>query len=83
MPQRTKPVKRYYVPEGFVPTDEMEDILDSRPGSHLEANAYSCTGEEVGSVGEAHTVVVRIYEGEILLFETQMAGLPCEAPKVA
>lgn len=78
MAKKNKATKRYYVPEGFVPTDEMEDILASRPGSHLEANAYSCTGEEVGSVGEAHTVVVRIFEGEILLFETQMAGLPCD-----
>jgi hypothetical protein len=79
MPRKPKSSLRYFVPEGFVPTDEMEDILASRPGSHLEANAYSCTGEEVGSVGEAHTVVVRIYEGEILLFETQLAGLPCDA----
>jgi hypothetical protein len=71
--------KRYFAPEGFVPTDEMEDILASHPGAYLEANAYSCTGEEVGAVGEAHTVVVRIYEGEILLFETQMAGSPCDA----
>jgi hypothetical protein len=70
---------KYFVPEGFVPTDEMEDILASRPGSYLEANAYSCTGEEVDSVGKAHTVVVRIYEGEKLLFESQMAGLPCDA----
>lgn len=81
MPRKSKSTKRYFVPEGFIPTDEMEDILASRPGSHLEANAYSCTGEEVGSVGEAHTVVVRIYEGEILLFETQMAGLPCDADR--
>ncbi len=53
--------------------------MASHPGAYLEANAYSCTGEEVGSVGEAHTVVIRIYEGEILLFEAQMAGLPCDA----
>jgi hypothetical protein len=70
--------RRYYVPDDFVPTDEMEDILASRPGSHLEANAYDCTGQEVDSVGKAHTVVVRIYEGEKLLFEIQMAGVPCE-----
>ncbi len=81
MSRGKKPSKRYYVPEGFVPTDEMEDILASHPDAYLEANAFSCTGEEVGSVGEAHTVVIRIYEGEILLFETQMAGLPCDAER--
>jgi hypothetical protein len=79
MSRGKQPLKRYYVPEGFIPTDEMEDILSSHPGACLEANAYSCTGEEVGSVGEAHTVVIRIYDGEILLFEAQMAGLPCDA----
>ncbi len=64
MPRKSKPSERYNVPVGFVPTDEMEDILASHQGSYLEANAYSCTGEEVDSVEEAHTVVVRIYEGE-------------------
>lgn len=79
MSQGKKPSKRYYVPEGFVPTDEMDDIMATHPRAYLEANAYSCTGEEVGSVAEAHTVVIRIFEGEIMLFETQMAGLPCDA----
>jgi hypothetical protein len=79
MPKKTTLSNRYFIPDGFVPTDEMEDILASHPGSYLEANAYSCTGEEVDSVGKAHTVVVRIYEGKKLLFETQMAGLPCDA----
>ncbi len=80
MPKK-KHAERYFVPEGFVPTDEMEELLASHPGAYLEANAYSCTGEEVGSVGEAHTVVIRIYEGEILLYETQMAGLPCDSER--
>jgi len=81
MSRGKQPSKRYYVPGGFVPTDEMEDILASHPGAYLEANAYSCTGEEVESVSEAHTVVIRIFDGEILLFETQMAGLPCDADR--
>ena len=57
--RKPKPSERYFVPEGFVPTDEMDDIMATHPRAYLEANAYSCTGEEVGSVAEAHTVVIR------------------------
>jgi hypothetical protein len=73
------PAKKNSVPAGFVRTDEMEKILAENVGSRIEAHAYDCTGEEVSSVGEAHTVVVWILKGEELIFETQVEGYPCMA----
>jgi hypothetical protein len=64
---------------GFVSTEEMERILAENPGARLEAHAYDCTGEEVQSVGEAHTVVVWIFKGKDLIYETQVEGYPCMA----
>jgi hypothetical protein len=73
------PVKKR-IPVGFISTEEMESILAANPGSRIEARAYDCTGEEVRSVGEAHTVVVWIFKGEEMIFETQVEGYPCMAP---
>ncbi len=67
------------VPKGFRPSLEVRKVISENPGSHIVAIAYDCTGEEVDSVWEAHTVVVRVYKGSKLLYETQVAGSPCSA----
>lgn len=71
---------RIRAPVGFRLTEEMRRIMDEDRGLQLVANAYDCTGEEVGSVGEAHTVVIMILDGEKVVFEEQVEGSPCMTP---
>ncbi len=67
-------------PMGFLPTSEMRRIMDAKKERVLVAHAYDCTGEEVGSVEEAHTVVVKILDGDQVVYEEQMDGSPCSMP---
>jgi hypothetical protein len=68
------------VPEGLQITDEVRKALRENPGSIVEAHAYDCTGEEVGSVEEAHTVVIMVIRNGEVLHESQVEGSPCSAP---
>jgi hypothetical protein len=68
---------RIEAPLGFLPTGEMRRILEANKERVLVARAYDCTGEEVDSVGEAHTVVVMIFDGERVIYEDQVEGSPC------
>ncbi len=67
------------VPKGFRPSLDVRKVISENPGSHIVAIAYDCTGEEVDSVWEAHTIVVRVYKESKLLYEAQVAGSPCSA----
>lgn len=71
---------RMQAPTGFLPTGEMRRIMDAKNELVLIARAYDCTGEEVGSVEEAHTVVVMILEGDRVVYEEQVEGSPCMMP---
>ncbi|MEI6796757.1 MAG: hypothetical protein WCK39_07815 [Methanomassiliicoccales archaeon] len=71
---------RRAAPKGFLPTDEMRRIIASNRELVLVAHAYDCTGEEVDSVAEAHTVVVMIFDGEMVVYEEQVEGSPCMIP---
>ena len=64
------------VPKGFRPPRDIRKVIVDNPGSHVVAVAYDCTGEKVDSVWEAHTVVIRVYIGSRLLYQSQVAGSP-------
>ncbi len=74
-----RPATQDDVPQGFRPAPEVIKIVRENPGAHILAIAYDCTGEEVDSIWEAHTVVVRVYKDKELIYEMQVAGSPCGA----